>query len=128
MVHAAARGEPYPCFVREDTRIPFMAMPDAVEALLCLHAAPVAQLSRHTYNIAAFNPSAAEFAELVRRAFPASRVTFEPDSRRQTIVDSWPEDVDDRLARADWGHAPRYDLERTLFEYLVPGIRAASGR
>ena len=60
MIHAAARGEPYACFVRPDTRIPFMAMPDGVDALLELAAAPRERLSRTAYNVTAFNPSAEE--------------------------------------------------------------------
>src|SRR5205085_10406095 len=60
MLHAAAAGKPYACFVRPDTRIPFMAMPDAVGALLNLAEAPREALTRTAYNIGAFNPSAAE--------------------------------------------------------------------
>src|SRR6476661_11059084 len=55
MIHAAARGEAYDCFVRPDTRIPFMAMPDAIEALLTLASAPRHRLTRSAYNLAAFN-------------------------------------------------------------------------
>src|SRR5262249_36294010 len=58
MLHAAAAGKPYACFVRPDTRIPFMAMPDAVTALLALEAAPRDALSRKVYNVGSFNPSA----------------------------------------------------------------------
>lgn len=122
MLHAAAQGKPYPCFVREDTRIPFMAMPDAIEALLQLEAAPRQQLSQHVYNVTAFNPSAGEIWERVRRAFPRAQVTFAPDLKRQKIVDSWPADVDDSAARADWGWQPTYSLERAFEEYLVPGV------
>jgi nucleoside-diphosphate-sugar epimerase len=60
MIHAAARGEPYACFVRPDTRIPFMAMPDAIEALLKLSTAQASRLSCSAYNVRAFNPSADE--------------------------------------------------------------------
>jgi threonine 3-dehydrogenase len=123
MIHAAAKGAPYACFVRADTRISFMAMPDAIDALLTLMDAPAEQLTRSVYNIAAFNPSAGEFAELTRAAFPDAKITFEPDQRRQGIVDSWPEDVDDARARRDWGFVPRYDLSRTFEEYLLPNIR-----
>ena len=73
MIHAAAKGEPYACFVRPDTRIPFMAMPDGVEALLRLAAAPRERLTRTAYNVGAFNPSAAEIARVVRAAFPRPR-------------------------------------------------------
>jgi nucleoside-diphosphate-sugar epimerase len=123
MVHAAAQRRPYACFVREDTRIPFMAMPDAIDALLALMRAPAEALSSVVYNVSAFNPSAQELAARVRQAIPDARISFAPDSRRQAILDSWPEDVDDSRARRDWGFAPRLDLERALSEYLVPNIQ-----
>lgn len=124
MLHAAARGEAYDCFVRPDTRIPFMAMPDAVEALLKLAAAPRWQLTRTAYNIGAFNPSAEEIRARVFQAFPGAEIGFEVDTKRQGIVDSWPEDVDDSAARADWGFAPTYDFARAFDEYLLPAIKA----
>jgi nucleoside-diphosphate-sugar epimerase len=123
MIHAAARGEPYACFVRPDSRIPFMAMPDAIEALLKLSAADSGRLSCSAYNVRAFNPSADEIRALVLRAFPDATITYHVDAKRQFIVDSWPEDVDDTAARRDWGFAPAYDFERAFHEYLVPGIR-----
>jgi nucleoside-diphosphate-sugar epimerase len=123
MIHSAAQGRPYGCFVREDTRIPFMAMPDGIDALLALMRAPAEKLGRDVYNIGAFNPSAGEFADKTRRAFPAGEISFTPDRRRQGIVDSWPLDVDDAAARRDFGFAPAYDWERTFEEYLVPNIR-----
>ena len=123
MIHAAAKGEPYACFVRADTRIPFMAMPDGVEALLQLAAAPRERLTRTAYNVTAFNPSAQEIRDVVVRAFPSAEITWENDWKRQAIVDSWPSDVDDASARRDWGFAPRYDFDRAFSEYLIPRIR-----
>ncbi|MEQ9504568.1 MAG: NAD-dependent epimerase/dehydratase family protein [Deltaproteobacteria bacterium] len=123
MLHAAARGEPYACFVRPDTQISFMAMPDAIDALLALMEAPTEELTRHVYNITAFAPTAEDFAKLVIEHFPNAEITFAPDERRQRIVDSWPADVDDSLARRDWGFSPQYDLQRAFAEYLVPNIR-----
>lgn len=123
MLHAASQGRPYACFVREDTRIPFMAMPDAIQALLALLDAPAESLTTLVYNVSAFSPTAGELAGLVRRAFPAERITFVPDARRQAIVDSWPEDVDDARARRDWGFRPAYDLERAFEDYLLPNVR-----
>jgi threonine 3-dehydrogenase len=127
MIHAAARGERYRCFVRSDTRIPFMAMPDGVNALLVLAAAPADRLTRTAYNLRAFNPTAADVREVVRRAFPAAEIEYAVDEKRQGIVDSWPADVDDGPARADWGFAPAYDLERAFSEYLIPTIRQRYG-
>jgi len=123
MIHAAAKGEPYACFVRPDTRIPFMAMPDGVEVLLKLAAAPRATLSKTAYNVGAFNPSADEFRAEVLKAFPKADISFTNDVKRQGIVDSWPADVNDSAARADWGYAPQYDFRRAMEEYLLPMIR-----
>ena len=124
MIHAAAKGEPYACFVRPNTRIPFMAMPDGVDALLQLAATPRERLTRTAYNVAAFNPSAEEIRDVVLRAFPSADVSWENDAKRQAIVDSWPADVDDRAARDDWGFKPSYDFERAFSEYLIPHIKS----
>jgi len=123
MIHAAASGQPYACFVRPDTRIPFMAMPDGVDALLQLAAAPRERLRRTAYNVGAFNPSAEEVQHVVLKAFPEAAITYEVDTKRQGIVDSWPADVDDCSAKKDWGYAPKYDFERAFSEYLIPTIR-----
>lgn len=127
MIHAAAQGQEYECFVRDDAQISFMAMPDAIDALLALMEADADRLSSHVYNITAYNPTAGKFAELTQAAFPESKVRFKPDLRRQAIIDSWPQDTDDSLARRDWGFAPQYDLFRTFEEYLLPNIRKRYG-
>ena len=124
MLHAAAKGEPYACFVRPDVRIPFMAMPDAIKALLCLANAPREKLSRHDYNVTSFSLSAEEFREWVLKYFPNAQITFNPDLKRQAIVESWPADLDDSAARRDWGWQPDYDVQRAFEEYLVPNIKA----
>jgi nucleoside-diphosphate-sugar epimerase len=123
MIHAAACGVPYACFVGPDTRIPFMAMPDGVQALLQLAAAPRAALTRTAYNVGGFNPSAGEIRDIVLRFFPKAEITTKVDEKRQRIVDTWPADVDDSAARRDWGFNPRYDFERAFSEYLIPAIR-----
>lgn len=123
MLHAAARFEPYACFVREDVCIPFMAMPDAVKSLLLLTQAPRDALSREVYNVTSFSLTAAEFRALVLKSFPDAQITFDPDLSRQNIVDSWPADLDDSAARRDWGWEPDYDINRSFDEYLVPNIR-----
>jgi nucleoside-diphosphate-sugar epimerase len=124
MIHAAAKGEPYACFVRPDTRIPFMAMPDGVDALMTLASVPRERLTRTAYNVAAFSRSAEEIRDVVMRAFPSARIDWETDAQRQGIVDSWPADVDDSAARRDWAFSPRYDFDRAFNEYLVPTIRS----
>ncbi len=123
MIHAAAKGEPYHCFVGPDVRIPFMAMPDAANALVQLAAAPAESLTQLAYNVTSFSLSAAEIRELVLKAFPGAEVDFEPDLKRQAIVDTWPADLDDTAAAKDWKWKPEYDQVRAFDEYLVPNIK-----
>jgi nucleoside-diphosphate-sugar epimerase len=122
MIHAAAQGHPYECFVRPETRIPFMAMPDAIDAILGLVAADRSRLSQTVYNISAFDPSAEDVRELVLRAFPQAEIGYSIHEQRQQIVDSWPQRVDDIAARTDWNFAPRYGLETAFGDYLIPTI------
>ena len=123
MVHAAAKGEPYACFVREDSIIPFMVMPDAIKAMRQLAAADRAQLKRRIYNVTSWSLTAGEIRDRVKRAFPKAEITFAPDVKRQAIVDTWPLDVDDGPARREWGWSPEYDVNRSFDEYLVPEIK-----
>jgi len=123
MIHAAARGEPYTCFVRPDTRMPFMAMPDAISAMLRLAEAPRESLTRTAYNLTAFSPTAQEIHDAVLTAFPGAVVQWSTDVKRQSILDSWPEDVDDGAARRDWGFEPVYDFRRAFEAYLIPNVR-----
>src|SRR3984957_8582663 len=123
MLHAAAQGKPYTCFVGPDAKIPFMAMPDAVRALLGLLEADREKLTQTVYNVSAFSVSAREIAQRVKASFPGAEISYEPDPVRAKIVDSWPEDMDDARACKDWRWAPSYDFERAFDEYLVPRIR-----
>lgn len=123
MLHHAAQGLPYACFVRPDTRLPFMVMPDAINALLDLEAAPRQSLSRLVYNVTSFSPSAQEFGQIVLAAFPQAQISFNPHASRQGIVDTWPAEVDDSAARQDWNWRPDYDQDRSFNEYLIPAIK-----
>jgi threonine 3-dehydrogenase len=122
MIHAAASGMPYRCFVGPDARLPFMAMPDAVRALMDLARADREKLTTCAYNIGAFSLSALQIAERVKRPFPAARIDYVPDVSRGAIVASWPEDVDDTRARTDWGWEPAYTWDKAFDEYLVPKL------
>lgn len=123
MLHHAAQGVPYHCFVRADTRLPFMAMPDAIKSLLELESAPRESLHQLVYNVTSFSPSAQEIENIIKRAFPEAEIDFVPHLSRQGIVDSWPEDLDDSAAQQDWGWKPDYDQTRAFEDYLIPAIR-----
>ena len=123
MLHAAAKGEAYTSFVRPDSVIPFMAMPDAIKALLALADAPREQLTQLVYNVSSFSLTAEEIAAMVQHEFPNAQISYEPSPGRQNIVDSWPRDIDDSAARRDWGWSPDYGAERAFYEYLIPTIQ-----
>jgi len=99
-----------------------MYMPDALRALTQLADAPAKNLSRRVYNIAAISPTAEEIARSVARRVPDVRISFQPDPRRQEILDSWPKALDDSAAQRDWAWSPRYNLEQ-MTDDLIPQIR-----
>jgi nucleoside-diphosphate-sugar epimerase len=121
--YAAIREGRYTCFVREDTRLPMMYMPDCIAAALDLMAAPFEALTHHnSFNVAAMSFSAGELAAAITERVPGFRCDFAPDER-QTIADSWPASLDDSAARAEWGWRPRYDLE-AMTEDMLASLRA----
>lgn len=124
MLHHAAQGKPYDCFVRPEAQLPFMAMPDAILALTMLHDASRESLSRHIYNVTSFSLTAAQILDQVHTIFPEAAVDYKPDVERQGIVDSWPADLDDNAARRDWNWAPEFDVDRAFQDYLMPAIYA----
>ena len=123
MLHAAAKGVEYNCFVRPDAVLPFMVMPDAIKSLIMLEEADREKLSQDVYNVTSFNPTAKEIYDITIAAFPNATIHFDPDTKRQGIVDTWPADTDDSAAREDWGWQPDYDQIRAFEEYLIPSIR-----
>ncbi len=123
MIHHAAQDLDYDCFVRSDTCLPFMVMPDAVKSLLMLEAAPRENLTQLVYNVTSFSVTANEITQMVQKAFPGIQVNSTPHSARQAIVDSWPSDIDNSAARHDWGWQPDYNQQRSFEEYLIPTIR-----
>jgi nucleoside-diphosphate-sugar epimerase len=123
MLHAAAKGEEYQCFVRPETTIPFMVMPDAIKSLVQLEHVPKNRLSQLVYNVTSFSISAQDIFNIVLEAFPNAKIHFAVDDCRQRIVDTWPENVDDSAARKDWDWEPEYDCDRSFHEYLIPAIR-----
>ncbi|HNS50343.1 MAG TPA: NAD-dependent epimerase/dehydratase family protein [Anaerolineae bacterium] len=108
----------YTCFVREDTVLPMMYMPDCIKGTLDLMEADFSRLKHHSdFNLAAMSFSAGELATAIRRHIPGFVCTYEPDFR-QAIADSWPRSIDDGAARSEWGWQPAYDLEAMTVDML----------
>ena len=123
MIHSAAQYIPYQCFVREDSALPFMTMGDAIKAILQLMEAKEDSLSRSVYNVTSFSPSAAEFRKKTLTYFPEAKIDFIINKKRQSIVDSWPAQVDDSKARNDWDWEPEHDFDSAFENYLIPEIK-----
>lgn len=116
--YAAVRGKPFTCFVRPDTVLPMMYMPDAIKAMMQLAEADGERLThRNAYNLTAFSFSARELEDAIRRHVPDLVVTYEPDYH-QKIADGWPSTIDDSVARRDWGWEPDYDLDRMTADMI----------
>lgn len=119
--HYAIKGEPYECFLRADTALPMLYMPDAIRATLELMEAPAQNLSvRTSYNLAGMTFTPAEVAASIQKYLPDFHVRYKPDER-QKIADSWPSSIDDSYARQDWGWKPEYDLDamsRDMLQHL----------
>lgn len=109
--YAAVEGRRYTCFVREDTVLPMMYMPDAIKALMDLAEADGTQLKHRVFNVNSMSFSAGQLAKSIRTVIPEFQCEYKPDYR-QAIADSWPRSLDDSAAREEWGWNPTYDLSR----------------
>jgi nucleoside-diphosphate-sugar epimerase len=115
----AVKNKKYKCFLREDTRLPMMYMPDCLKATFDLMEADFSKLKHHAdFNVTAMSFSAGELAAEIKKHLPEFRATYEPDFR-QAIADSWPESIDDSAARQEWGWKPDYDLARMTADMLA---------
>jgi nucleoside-diphosphate-sugar epimerase len=116
--HAAKEEGKYHCFLKEDTYLPMMYMPDAIRATIDLMEADASRIMERTsYNVSAMSFSPKEITEAIKKHMPTFNSTYEPDYR-QAIADSWPASIDDSKARQDWGWKEEYGLERMVEDML----------
>ena len=121
--YEAIKNKKYKCFVREDTVLPMMYMPDCINSTIMLMNADVNKLKHHSdFNLGALSFSAGELAAEIRKHIPGFKVTYEPDFR-QAIADSWPRTIDDSAARKEWGWKPIYDLPK-MTEDMIEKLSA----
>lgn len=116
--HEALEERRYKCFLKEDTYLPMMYMPDAIRATIELMEAPAEKISvRTSYNVAALSFAPREIAAEIKKHIPDFTINYAPDYR-QAIANSWPQSIDDSVARADWGWRHEYDLPRMTADML----------
>jgi nucleoside-diphosphate-sugar epimerase len=108
--HEALEEKTYDSFLEKDTYLPMMYMPDAIRATIELMEAPKEKITTRTsYNVAAMSFSPQEIATEIKKHIPEFNISYSPDYR-QAIANSWPQSIDDSVARKDWGWKPEYDL------------------
>lgn len=127
--YKAIKHKRYTCFLREDTLLPMMYMPDCLRATIGLMEADISRLKHHSdFNLAAFSFSPAQLVAEIKKHIPEFTCEYKPDFRQQ-IADSWPRSIDDSAAREEWGWKPQYDLATMVADMLDKlGKRYAEGR
>ncbi|MBK7560209.1 MAG: NAD-dependent epimerase/dehydratase family protein [Chitinophagaceae bacterium] len=108
--HEALEEKNYECFLKKDTYLPMMYMPDAIRATIELMEAPADKISiRTSYNVSGMSFSPENIATEIKKHIPDFSISYKPDYR-QTIAEGWPQSIDDSVARKDWGWKEEYDL------------------
>jgi nucleoside-diphosphate-sugar epimerase len=121
--HDALEEDHFTCFLKEDTYLPMMYMPDAIRATIELMESPVEKISvRTSYNIHGMSFSPKEIAAEIKKHIPGFTVIYKPDYRQQ-IAESWPQSIDDSVAKDDWGWKPKYDLA-TMTTDMIENLKS----
>jgi nucleoside-diphosphate-sugar epimerase len=120
--HEALKTGKYECFLSENTILPMMSMPDAIQATIgIMQADPDKVKIRSSYNLSGFSFSPKDIAEEIKKYIPDFQITYSPDSRQQ-IADSWPQSIDSQEAKKDWNWQPEYDL-KAMTEDMIKNLK-----
>ena len=116
--YEAIKNKKYTCFLKKDTKLPMMYMPDCIKATMDLMEADISKLKHHCdFNLAAMSFSAGELADEIKKHIPEFKCDYKPDFR-QAIADSWPQSIDDSAARKEWNWKPSYNLQSMTKDML----------
>ena len=125
--YGAVREGRYTCYLGPDTRLPMMYMPDAIKAIIDLSEAGLESLRHHAdFNVGSMSFTPAELAAAIRARIPGFEIEYEIDPLRQAIADSWPDSLDDSVARQEWGWAPAYDIH-SMVDDMLANLRVKLG-
>jgi nucleoside-diphosphate-sugar epimerase len=117
------KNNKYSCFLKKDARLPMMYINDAIKGTVDLMEAPVKNISiRTSYNFSAINFTPEELVKEIKKLFPTFKCTYDPDPMKQAIADSWPESIDDSVARRDWGWKHEFTLPK-MTKVMIKGLK-----
>ena len=123
MIHNAFQNKNYTCFVGPDSCIPFMAMPDAINAIIKLMNVNKNKLNQTTYHIQSFAPTVSDIKDKIVSIFPNFKLSFDINDKRQQLINSWPSNLNQSAAINDWGWNPEYNFDSAFDDYLMPIIK-----
>ena len=122
MLHSAAQKNNYECFVDSNSQLPFMVMPDAIQAIIKLMNCEKNNLTQSTYNISSFNPTVDDFYFEVKKYYTNFKISYNVNKERQKMVNGWPSDIDTSKSFSDWLWTPKYNLEKSFSDYFIPQL------
>ena len=122
MIHNAFNKKNYTCFVNKNTCLPFIVMPDAIDSIIQLMNKNKKSLQKTVYNITSFSPTVLNLLDIIKTQYPNFKIKYDIDKIRQSIVDSWPDNIDDSNAKNDWGWKPKHDLITAFNNYIIPQL------
>lgn len=122
MIHHAFNKNNYTCFVDSQSCLPFIVMPDAINAIIKLMNVPKENLKRTVYNITSFSPTVIDLFNIIKNKIPEFKLDYDIDKIRQSIVNGWPNHIDDSLAKNEWEWKAEYNLEGAFNKYIIPNF------
>jgi len=122
MIHSAFNKKNYTCFVNKNTCLPFIVMPDVIDSIIQLMNKNKKSLKKTVYNITSFSPTILNLLDIIKTQYPNFKLIYNIDEMRQSIVDSWPDNIDDKNAKNDWNWKPKYDLITAFNNYIIPKL------
>tara|TARA_Y100001935_G_scaffold200082_1_gene168360 strand:- start:478 stop:1449 length:972 start_codon:yes stop_codon:yes gene_type:complete len=122
MIHSAIRNKNYTCFVNSESCIPFMIMPDAIEGIIKLMDTDKSRLKHDVYHIQSFSPTVEMIYQKLKLSFPKFKLNYDINKRRQFLINSWPNKLNQSAAVEDWDWSPKFDFDKSFDEYLIPII------
>ena len=123
MIHNAFQKEVYTSFANQNSCLPFIVMPDAINSIISIMKCKKNKLKKNVYNITSFSPTVLDFYKILKNKFPEFSVDYKIDKKRQEIINSWPNFIDDTQAKNDWGWKPIFNLETAFKNYIYPQLK-----
>ena len=122
MIHNAFQQKNYTCFVNANSCLPFIVMPDAINAIIKIMQIKKNKLNQTVYNITSFSPEVIDLFNIIKIKFPKFQLNYNIDKMRQAIVDEWPSYIDDSSAKNDWGWKAQYNFKNAFNNYITPKL------